>query len=64
MLLLAYISNHESKTDEATQWMTKFNDLNLPHRPPLQIVKNTDKETFNAFQTSFNELKEKYLPKV
>ncbi|MEC8463244.1 MAG: hypothetical protein VXZ25_08655, partial [Pseudomonadota bacterium] len=63
MMLLAYISNIESKTDEATQWMTKFNDLNLPYRPPLKIVQNTDKETFSAFQTSFNELKEKYLPK-
>ena len=63
MLLLAYISDRESKTDEATQWMKKFNDLNLPYKPPLQIVQNTDKETFDAFQNTFNELKEKYLPK-
>ena len=63
MLLLAYISDRESKTDEATQWMKKFNDLNLPYNPPLQIVQKTDKETFDAFQNTFNELKEKYLPK-
>ena len=62
MLLLAYISDRESKTDEATQWMKKFNDLNLPYKPPLQIVQNTDKKTFDAFQKTFNELKEKYLP--
>ena len=63
MLLLAYISDRESKTDEATQWMKKFANLNLPYKPPLQIVQNTDKETFDAFQHTFNELKEKYLPK-
>ena len=62
MLLLAYISELEGKTDEATQWMTKFNDLNLPFRPPLQIVHKTDKETFDAFQTTFDALKDKYSP--
>ena len=63
MLLLAYISDIEGKTDEAAQWMTKFNELKLPYKPPLQIVQKTDKETFDALQTTFDGLKDKYLPK-
>ena len=63
MLLLAYISDIEGKTDEAAQWMTKFNELKFPYKPPLQIVQKTDKETFDALQTTFDGLKDKYLPK-
>ena len=62
MILLAYISDVEGKTDEAKQWIAKFNTLQLPFKPALQIVQKTDEETFRAFQTTFNDLKAKYSP--
>ena len=63
ILLLAYISDLEGETDEATRWMAKFNELQLPDKPALQIVQNTDKETFDAFQNTIQALKDKHPQK-
>lgn len=63
ILLLAYISDLEGVTGEAEGWMAKFNELQLPDKPALQIVQNTDKKTFDAFQKSIQAMKNKYPAK-
>ena len=63
ILLLAYISDLEGVTGEAEGWMAKFNELQLPDKPALQIVQNTDKNTFDAFQKSIQAMKNKYPAK-
>ena len=63
IILLAYMSDLEGKADETARLMASFNELELPYRPVLRIVQNTDRETFDAFQTAVQALKDKHPPK-